>query len=464
MRNQMFGRRVVRPALVLGLISSCLLALAGCTVVNAPPFEVARVEAERLVGGRIFADAAASGHSALALVANGSASGAIVPPVTSTWLQVRARGDQCAGAPLMTVFVDGRAIATTSVAATGWSDYGYSGAWAAGRHIVGIGFSNDHRSSTCDRNLRVDYVTFRSTVPAPIVGLTNEFAGASFYVDPTSTAATRATALRAAGDTADAALLSKIAGGSEADWFTDSTPAASVTAAVGNRVDTVAGAGGLPVLVAYAIPGRDCGGASAGGVATDAAYATWITNFAAGIGSRRAAVVLEPDSLAQWDCLSVLQQQARSANLRKAVTVLSATGTVAVYLDGGHADWQPVSVMADRLRGAGVTGARGFATNVANFGATSAEVTYGDALAAALGGKHYVVDTSRNGVGPAADFCNPAGQALGARSTTGTASSSADAYFWIKRPGESDGACNGGPPAGQWFESYALGLAALASF
>jgi len=34
-----------------------------------------------------------------------------------------------------------------------------------------------------------------------------------------------------------------------------------------------------------------------------------------------------------------------------------------------------------------------------------------------------------------------------------------DAYLWIKTPGESDGTCNGGPKAGQWWADYALGLA-----
>ena len=34
-----------------------------------------------------------------------------------------------------------------------------------------------------------------------------------------------------------------------------------------------------------------------------------------------------------------------------------------------------------------------------------------------------------------------------------------DAYLWVKRPGESDGECKGGPKAGDWWPEYALGLA-----
>ena len=32
------------------------------------------------------------------------------------------------------------------------------------------------------------------------------------------------------------------------------------------------------------------------------------------------------------------------------------------------------------------------------------------------------------------------------------------AYLWIKDPGVSDGTCNGGPPAGDYWPRYALSL------
>lgn len=37
-----------------------------------------------------------------------------------------------------------------------------------------------------------------------------------------------------------------------------------------------------------------------------------------------------------------------------------------------------------------------------------------------------------------------------------------DAFLWVKRPGESDGTCHGGPPAGQFWGGYALELARAA--
>jgi endoglucanase len=67
---------------------------------------------------------------------------------------------------------------------------------------------------------------------------------------------------------------------------------------------------------------------------------------------------------------------------------------------------------------------------------------------------------------------------VGLRPTLNTGSDLADAYLWIKIPGESDGSCNRGivdstidpewggivdPAAGQWFPAQALELARLAN-
>jgi endoglucanase len=75
-----------------------------------------------------------------------------------------------------------------------------------------------------------------------------------------------------------------------------------------------------------------------------------------------------------------------------------------------------------------------------------------------------VIDTSRNGAGPAPDsplnWCNPSGRALGTPPTAETGGAHADAYLWIKRPGESDGTCDSGdPPAGTFVNQYAIDLA-----
>lgn len=74
-----------------------------------------------------------------------------------------------------------------------------------------------------------------------------------------------------------------------------------------------------------------------------------------------------------------------------------------------------------------------------------------------------MIDTSRNGAGPTDDalyWCNPTGRALGTPPTTATAGPHADAYLWVKRPGESDGTCDRGEPqAGRFVSQYAIDLA-----
>lgn len=285
----------------------------------------------------------------------------------------------------------------------------------------------------------------------------NPVAGAAFYVDPASAARRQADAWRASRP-GDAALIERIASQPQAVWFGEWS--GDVRRAVSSAVSDAARNGALPVLVAYNIPQRDCGGLSGGGGATAEAYRRWISAFADGIGGRRALVVLEPDALPMLDCLSPANQETRVALLRHAVSVLKATGA-AVYLDAGHARWHSADEAAARLRRAGVADAAGFSLNVSNFVATDENARYADELSRRLGGKGAVIDTGRNGLGPAPGdpWCNPDGRALGAPPTTETGRASVHAHLWIKRPGESDGACNGGPAAGQWWGEYALGLA-----
>jgi endoglucanase len=104
--------------------------------------------------------------------------------------------------------------------------------------------------------------------------------------------------------------------------------------------------------------------------------------------------------------------------------------------------------------------------NISNFDTDAANGTYGSAISALIGNKHFVVDTSRNGNGPTSDnqWCNPSGRALGHTPTTVTGNALIDAYLWVKHPGESDGTCNGGPAAGVWWPDQALSLATNAGW
>jgi len=291
--------------------------------------------------------------------------------------------------------------------------------------------------------------------------------GARLYRSP-DTDAQRALRKLRATDPAKARLVAKIAAQPEAVWLGDWVPRRRVRAQVSALVTRATRTGRVATLVIYDIPIRDCRGYSGGGATSAAAYRAFVDQVAAGIGSRPAGVILEPDALAGLSCLSVRQQATRLSLLRYAVRRLASGPRTAIYLDAGHRNWQPPAVMATRLHAAGVALARGFSLNVANFDTTASEVVYGRQISLLTGGKHFVIDTGRNGAGPAKGamaWCNPAGRALGQRPTTHYPVGAVDALLWIKPVGESDGSCGRGEPsAGHWWLSYALGLARRAAW
>jgi endoglucanase len=231
--------------------------------------------------------------------------------------------------------------------------------------------------------------------------------------------------------------------------------------------------------------------------------------------------------------------------LNYAVDAVKAQPNASIYLDGTHSAWLNVGEAAHRLVQAGVGRADGFYLNVSDYQFTANLVQYGTWISKCIadgsfagcanqywnGGPagtkiadllgpwtgvalssygewsddtgdpalntsginsrygavqpttHFVVDTSRNGLGPWAppaypdpqDWCNPPGRGLGLPPTANTANPLVDAYLWVQIPGESDGECTRGlgpagttvdpewglidPAAGQWFPEMALELA-----
>jgi endoglucanase len=412
----------------------------------------------------------------------------------------------------------------------------------------------------------------RSLAAAVCAAVVAAVAGAAtatqFYVPkPDKGALAQVSDLLSQQDKTDAALIRAMTNQSHAVWFTGGTPA-EVTRRVNETVNAAFGQHAVPVLVAYDLPFRDCGQYSAGGALNTTDYLAWIDGFARGIGSNKAIVLLEPDSLgiipyntdingnAEW-CRPDLSgtgltpqtaNDARYAQINGAVTRLEQQPNVSVYLDGTHSAWLGVGDIAQRLVKAGVAQAQGFFLNVSNYQFTQNSVQYGTwisdciasgayagcanqywnggpdgtAIASLLGPwtgvplsnygvwsdtatdpalntsginarfstpgtTHFVIDTSRNGLGPwkptasypdAQDWCNPPGRGLGVVPTTDTGNALVDAFLWGKVPGESDGSCNRGvpgsttdpewggivdPAAGAWFPQQALQLARLAS-
>lgn len=353
--------------------------------------------------------------------------------------------------------------------------------------------------------------------------------GTQFYLPtPNADAQQQIARLTSVGDKTDAALVSALASTPHGVWIVGGSPTDARVLAQ-KTVNRAAGKNELPVLVAYNIPGRDCSGFSAGGATDLASYEAWIDGLAAGIGGRPAMVILEPDGLGllpQSNCGSTVFTDAdRYAELQYAVHAL---GSARVYLDATHSAWMSVGDIAARLVQAGVQGAAGFFLNVSNYQFTTNEVSYGtwiskciasgdfascpnqywnggpatnwqgtaltpykiwtsgneDLAANTAGidsryasmppGPHFVIDTSRTGRGPwqgDQDWCNPPARGTGPLPTVDTGNPLADAYLWVKVPGESDGQCRGtidpqwgiaDPAAGGWFPQQALQLAQLA--
>jgi endoglucanase len=193
-----------------------------------------------------------------------------------------------------------------------------------------------------------------------------------------------------------------------------------IGSAVGNYVGAAAAASKIPVLVAYNIPARDCGQASAGGAGSLAAYQDWIRAFATALGNRQAIVVLEPDALPQLDCLDANGKAQRVQLFQYAVTQFKNLATrTSLYLDIGNSSWLAPAEAATRLANAGIANAHGFSLNVSNYRTDAESNAYGVAVSNALQqqkgySKPFVVDTSRNGAGPnGTQWCDPAGRKIG---------------------------------------------------
>jgi len=262
---------------------------------------------------------------------------------------------------------------------------------------------------------------------ATFVPLRQPFRGAELFVDP-DTAAARWQAAHGAG------WLDPITRHPQARWVngpTDIPPAAAAARRAHQQ-------GRLAVLVAYHIPDRDCAGPGAG-AASSGDYDRFIGQLIAALGPHPVAIVVEPDAVAA-DCFT----SDRARLLSRTVLRLAHAGHH-VYLDAGHPNWRPVGEMVGRLLAAGIAGAEGFSVNVANRQTTQDSYEWALKLSDRLGGREFVIDTSRNGVGPPSghQWCNPRQEALGEPPTTDVDRPGLAALLWIKPPGESDGTCGG---------------------
>ena len=278
------------------------------------------------------------------------------------------------------------------------------------------------------------------------------------FLDPRSEAMVVEQQLLADGETLKAKKIAEISRQPTAIWLGEWLTAERMPAVLGQYVAEAEADGTTLVFVVYAIPNRDCGGLSAGGHEAED-YAGWVRALADQLRGTGAVMIVEPDSLAMLKAEKcAAERNSRPALLKGAVDAFNEAGLTS-YLDAGNNNWVPEKQMAELLTEAGVAEARGFFTNVSNFYRVDEEREYAEALSALIGDKRFVIDVSRNGNGWKGDWCNPTGAALGqAPVVTTSESTNLDALLWIKHPGISDGACNGGPKAGLWWEQQALDL------
>ncbi|MFD8939104.1 glycoside hydrolase family 6 protein [Streptomyces sp. NPDC059578] len=284
-----------------------------------------------------------------------------------------------------------------------------------------------------------------------------------YWVNPQGKAADQVASYEQDGKDDEAGLIRRIAEQPTADWVGPENPEDQVR----GITEAAEAADRDALLVLYNIPHRDCGQYSGGGAADGNAYRAWIDGVVKGIGDRRATVVLEPDAVLHLvdGCTPQQFHEERYHLLWGAVEKLKSSKNTKVYVDAGNAGWGKPDQIFEPLKRAGVQKADGFSVNVSNFYSTADSIRYGKELSAKVDGKPFVVDTSRNGNGPytegepAERWCNPPGRALGEVPTTQTGDPLVHAFLWVKRPGESDGECKGGPKAGDWWPEYALELA-----
>lgn len=282
-----------------------------------------------------------------------------------------------------------------------------------------------------------------------------------YWVNPDGNAAKQVASYAEDGKKDEAAQIRKIAEQPVAEWIVPENAedqARGFTEAA-EKADRDA------LLVLYNIPHRDCGQYSGGGAADGNAYRAFVDQVAKGIGDRHATVILEPDAVLHMvdNCTPEQFHEERYDLLKGAIGKLKSLKNTKVYLDAGNAGWKNPDSLWEPLKRSGVEQADGFSVNVSNFQTTEVSTEFGKKLSAKIGGKPFVIDTGRNGAGPydkgKDPWCNPPGRALGEAPTTRTSDPLVDAYLWVKRPGESDGTCRGGPKAGEWWPEYALGLA-----
>jgi hypothetical protein len=183
----------LRP--VFAWFACSALAVAVVVTISISPVAGAAdatVEAESMKvsptsGASTVRDSAASGGVALVLSAAVTASTTVALPASAS-IVIRAKGQQCNGAPTMNLTMDGRAISTTKVSTSSWTNFTSPTNIAAGTHTIGIVFPNAFRFFFCTRALSLDRVTIvgvaSTTTPSSSTPTSSSTPGSSTPTSP----------------------------------------------------------------------------------------------------------------------------------------------------------------------------------------------------------------------------------------------------------------------------------------
>jgi endoglucanase len=260
-------------------------------------------------------------------------------------------------------------------------------------------------------------------------------------------------------------LLGRIALRPRAVWdgFWDGNPKGTAQESISDSTQ-----GDPNVLTQVAIfrldPWESCSGSWSAG--NQASYRAWIRSYAAGIGSARVALILQPDMPFAVCVPSGVPEQLISY----AAKVFNSLPHTTVYIDAGAYAWYKPAQMASILERSGIWHSRGFALNVTQYGSTDQQLQWGAAINQALAAagarnKHFVINTDENGtpylagqipggggqsnytprcshpgeqlcqrlgIPPTSDVANPRWHlSAGDR---GIAAAQVDAYLWLGRP------------------------------
>jgi Glycosyl hydrolases family 6 len=215
-----------------------------------------------------------------------------------------------------------------------------------------------------------------------------------------------------------------------------------------------------------------------------------VNEMASAIGSKRAVILEEIDSIGTSSCLKGKSLKLWLHDLSWESHVFGQLPHAVVYQEAGYSDAQGPAWTAKRLWKAGVNQVEGFYTNGTHFAWSSDEIKWAEKISDKLDRMshhhyraHFVINTAQNGHGPLLNphpvqqgienLCNPPGRGLGRMPTgivnptfDGHSFNNLDGFLWTGVPGRSHNSnCPNGPwkPAGVFDPRFALELAQNAS-